>query len=479
ARWVIPPTEGSAADFRDILTILHVQNIYTVRLQAGPGGFPFTLRWNNDNFPAGKFTLRDKATGGSQILVNMKTQDACTVATPTITQVEIVHDGPEFFPFSAGWNIVSLPLKPTLTKDKSLIFPSAVSKAFYFDNGYQFADSLDNGIAYWLKFSNAQNIGIDGDTVEADTIPLSAGWNMIGTITLPVPTAGIVQQPSNIVVSSYFGFPGSYIPTTTIEPARGYWVKAGAPGTLILSSGAAAAPKARTVPAEWEALSAMNGVTLTDRHGFRHTLRFGETYPDGVHPRSYELPPPPPAGIFDARFASDLAAELLEAGTVSSPILLRGARYPVTIELTPGGTGHPGTVDLVDVVTGATVATNVGPGSPFVLRDASVTSLIIRAGGVADVPAVFALHQNFPNPFNPATAITFDLASGATVSVRVYNILGQTVARLAENRNFDAGRHRLDFRADALGSGIYFCRMEAIGLDGAIRIFSVKMLLVK
>jgi photosystem II stability/assembly factor-like uncharacterized protein len=478
-RWVIPPTQGSLTDIRDILTMTHIQNIYTVRLQPGPGGYPFALRWNNANFPAGKFTLRDKATGGSQFSVNMKTQNTYSVTNPSVTQVEIVHDGPDFFPFNSGWNIVSLPLKPTGTKAKNLIFPTAVSKAFYFDNGYQFADSMVNGVAYWLKFPNAQNIGIDGDTVLADTIPVAAGWNMIGTVTLPVGTAGILQQPSNIVISNYFGFGASYTPTTTLEPARGYWVKTGAAGNLILSSSGTAAPKTAALPQEWEALSTMNAVTLTDRHGFRQTLRFGVRYPDGADPRSYELPPPPPAGVFDARFATDRAADVFVTGS-TTPIVLREARYPVTIEVSPGdAAAAPAGVDLTDAATGATIATNVGPGNPFTLRDPSITSIIIKAGNAVDIPVSYALHQNFPNPFNPSTAITFDLPSEASVSIRIFNVLGQTVARLAEHADYAAGRHRLDFRADAFGSGIYFCRMDAVGTDGSARVFSIKMLLLK
>ncbi len=478
-RWLLPPTQGSPADFRDILTILHDKNTYSARLQAGPGGFPFTLRWNVANFPPGKFTLRDKATAGAQFSINMRNQNTYVVTNPAITQVEIVHDGPEFFSFNSGWNIISLPLKPTGTKLKTLIFPSAVSKAFFFNNGYQYDDTLDNGVAYWLKFSNNQDIGIDGDTVESDTIPVNAGWNMIGTVTGPVPTVSIGQQPPGNVVSSYFGFGASYTPTTALQPARGYWVKTNATGTLVLSS-SAAAPRITALPPEWEALARMNGITVTDRHGSGQTLHFSRRYPEGVNPLAYELPPPPPAGVFDARFASDRVAELFgNAGSVSQPIVLRGARYPVTIVLTPGDDDAMTTIDLIDGVTDAVLALNVGPGNPFVLRDAAVTSIVVRAGTGVEVPKAFALHQNYPNPFNPTTTIAFDLASDATVSVRVFNVLGQTVARLTEDREFAAGSHRLDFRADAYGSGIYFCRMDATGVDGVTRTFSTKMLLLK
>jgi photosystem II stability/assembly factor-like uncharacterized protein len=476
-RWLIPPTTGSAKDVRDILTISHVRNTYTARLQPGPGGYPFTLRWNNANFPAGRVTLRDKGTGGALLTVNMKSQNTVTVTNAAITQVEIVHDGPPFFPFNAGWNIVSLPLRPTSTRLKTLIFPTATSKAYLFDNGYQFDDTLDNGVAYWLKFANSQSVGIDGDTVEADTIPVAAGWNMIGTITLPVAISGVVQQPSNNIVSSYFGFTTGYTPTATLEPARGYWVKANAPGSLIIAANSAA-PVAAAAPPEWEALDGMHAVTITDRHSMGQTLRFGPSLPDGADPRAYELPPLPPDGIFDARFSGDRAASVISPDGLSAAVTVRGARYPLTVTIAAGA-ADAGSFDLVDPRDGRTIASNIAPGTPFLLRDPAVTAFAVRVSSDAALPQRFALNQNYPNPFNPATAISFDLPAASTVTMRVFNVLGQAVASLADGILYAPGRHKLDFRADAFGSGIYFCRMEAVGPDGVSRTFSTKMLLVK
>lgn len=360
---------------------------------------------------------------------------------------------------------------------KALLFPTATSKAFSFDNGYMPDDTLDNGVAYWLKFANSQSVGIDGDTVASDTIPVVAGWNMVGSITPPVPTSGIIQQPTGNIVSSYFGFTAGYAATTTLEPARGYWVKANGPGSLILAPGPAA-PKAAALPPEWQALEGMHAVTITDRHSGGQTLRFGATFPDGTDPRSYELPPLPPEGVFDARFSGDRAAALLSPGGLSAPVLIHGARYPLTVTIAAGAAGAAA-FDLIDPLNGRTIASNLGPGTPFVLRDPAVTSFVVKVATDAALPERFALNQNYPNPFNPSTAISFDLPSPSSVTVRVFNVLGQGVATLADQAGYPAGRHMLDFRADAFGSGIYFCRMDAIGPDGVSRTFSMKMLLLK
>lgn len=71
------------------------------------------------------------------------------------------------------------------------------------------------------------------------------------------------------------------------------------------------------------------------------------------------------------------------------------------------------------------------------------------------IPNQFVLQQNFPNPFNPATTINFQLSEKSDVSLKVYNILGKEVAELFKG-NLDGGSHSFNFDAGSLASGIYF-----------------------
>lgn len=73
----------------------------------------------------------------------------------------------------------------------------------------------------------------------------------------------------------------------------------------------------------------------------------------------------------------------------------------------------------------------------------------------------FRLNQNYPNPFNPSTNISFNLPNAADVSLTVYNVLGQRVATLLNNRKYTSGSHTLSFDASNLASGIYIYRIEA------------------
>jgi hypothetical protein len=75
-------------------------------------------------------------------------------------------------------------------------------------------------------------------------------------------------------------------------------------------------------------------------------------------------------------------------------------------------------------------------------------------------PSKFALHQNYPNPFNPETNIEFVLPQAGHVELSVYNVLGQKIAVLLNERRA-AGEHHVTFDASTLSSGVYYYRMES------------------
>jgi hypothetical protein len=86
----------------------------------------------------------------------------------------------------------------------------------------------------------------------------------------------------------------------------------------------------------------------------------------------------------------------------------------------------------------------------------------------------FKLESNYPNPFNPTTTIEFTLAEDGRALLRVYNMLGQEVAKLFDGEA-QAGRvQRVKFDASGLPSGLYFAKLEA-GKQQMMR----KMMLMK
>ncbi len=75
-------------------------------------------------------------------------------------------------------------------------------------------------------------------------------------------------------------------------------------------------------------------------------------------------------------------------------------------------------------------------------------------------PSDFALHQNFPNPFNPVTIIRYSIPLKSQVEIVIYNTLGEKVKQLVSEEK-EAGSYSVEFNASSLPSGNYFYRLQA------------------
>ena len=81
------------------------------------------------------------------------------------------------------------------------------------------------------------------------------------------------------------------------------------------------------------------------------------------------------------------------------------------------------------------------------------------------MPTEFALHENYPNPFNPSTTLRFDLPELRDVNVIIYNMLGQKV-KTFNMENISAGHHSIKWNAtndygDPVGAGVYLYQLQA------------------
>jgi hypothetical protein len=96
-----------------------------------------------------------------------------------------------------------------------------------------------------------------------------------------------------------------------------------------------------------------------------------------------------------------------------------------------------------------------------------------------EAPKVFALSQNFPNPFNPSTSIQYGLPSQSSVRLVIYNVLGQAVKELV-NAEQPAGYQSVVWNAN-VSSGIYIYQLEAVAIGDPSKRFveTKKMLLLK
>ncbi len=76
------------------------------------------------------------------------------------------------------------------------------------------------------------------------------------------------------------------------------------------------------------------------------------------------------------------------------------------------------------------------------------------------IPTSFRLEQNYPNPFNPTTQFAFSIAKRGFVTLKVYDVLGRTVATLVEEEK-NPGRYVVPWNADNIGSGVYFYTLRS------------------
>jgi hypothetical protein len=91
----------------------------------------------------------------------------------------------------------------------------------------------------------------------------------------------------------------------------------------------------------------------------------------------------------------------------------------------------------------------------------------------APLPGRFTLEQNFPNPFNPTTAIVFSLQNAGFSTLDVFDLLGRKVAVLVDGQ-LPAGKHSVAFDASHLASGVYVYRLRTGGLSESKRMILMR-----
>ena len=192
----------------------------------------------------------------------------------------------------------------------------------------------------------------------------------------------------------------------------------------------------------------------------------------------------------DARYefleAREPDGNLLKSGSGRETLFLTSDRTPGELNIGAvrtdgqGASGNGKLVELTFKTSGTPSALDFQVSeSVLVGVDGAVDMLSrVEIGHLKPLPDQYRLNQNMPNPFNPSTAIGYQLPEAGQVRLAVYNLLGQEV-RVLVNERRDAGLFSATWDGtDALGrrvaSGIYLYRIQA-GSFSAIK----RMLLLK
>jgi hypothetical protein len=377
--------------------------------------------------------------------------------------------------YTSGWNMVSNPVSTPNDSVHQLYPGSTFNYVFGFGtSGYFQTKVMLNGAGYWGKFAASGTQLICGGPLTLDTITVVPGWNIMGSISASVDTAAIVQIPPGTVVSKYFKYNLGYSEAATIDPGKGYWVKAGSVGKLVLSGSLAARPLAEAV----NLLEGFSSLTITDQAGAAQTLYLGSAFAKPASLDLFELPPRAPEGAFDVRFSSGRSVELVAPGQSGKhTVSIGSAVFPVTISWNIAGT-----MKLMARAGEAEGRELTGQGA-WTISDPGLTKLTITSLDV-EVPKEYSLGQNYPNPFNPSTTIMVGLPVQSRMTVQIFNLLGQKVADVADG-TYAAGYHEVMWNGamgsgEAVSSGVYFYRLEATSVVDGHKFAQVrKMLLMK
>ena len=89
-----------------------------------------------------------------------------------------------------------------------------------------------------------------------------------------------------------------------------------------------------------------------------------------------------------------------------------------------------------------------------------VATVVASEIALTDVPSDFSLVQNYPNPWNPSTTISYSLPQPGEVRINLYNALGQHIGTLVSGFR-QAGTYRVELSGDGRSSGTYFYRLQS------------------
>lgn len=138
---------------------------------------------------------------------------------------------------SIGWNLISVPrIQVDYAADS--VFKHKFGSMFGFSGGsYAEALTLELGRGYWAYYTAASTETISGVAPASITVPLSLGWNLVGSKSVAVPVASLVMDGGSSIFGDVFKYDpalGSYQTTSVINPGEAVWVYVTKDGNITL-----------------------------------------------------------------------------------------------------------------------------------------------------------------------------------------------------------------------------------------------------
>ncbi len=342
----------------------------------------------------------------------------------------------------------------------------------------------DMGFALLVNIRNVKLKTSSGTTVVTSTpynISLPAGWSLIGNpFNFNIPFDSLRVSFGTFELWSFEG--DWQINTRGLEPWKGYaiWLSDAAtfsirPGVAGLNTGTALYSVANNDAENWLLQIIADNGRSTSRFNFAGQYAGATDNEDALDLHQ----PVRLADGVEVVFANENAEPLKV--DIRKPSA-NGHTWEFTCRLNPedevlsltfdGVATVPQAFDvfLLEPETATAYNLRANPRLQFATHDLTEKRFQLVAGTKAYLheqslqaelhPSSFELLQNFPNPFNPATQIIYSLPEASHVEISVYNIRGEAVTKLVNERQ-ESGSHTVVWNAEKVGSGVYFIRMQA------------------
>ncbi|MDP3150997.1 MAG: choice-of-anchor D domain-containing protein [Ignavibacteria bacterium] len=412
--------------------------------------------------------------------------------------------------FTAGWNLISVPVLPNDQNTSAVIGDDAASFFLYeYKNADYFsAITVERNKGYWFGIETNATVDVTGKPkITDDTLSVSAGWNLVGSPFLKkYPKSAVMYTKNGVIVSadsavqlgwvqnSFYNYnvtSKSYESADTLSLWNGYLLEELSDSVKIIylkNNQTGALPKKVIVKEaslnDWAvnistSLNGLNDNLLSFGQSELATDEFDNKY-------DFVKPPKSPAGSVESyfehtgwnslfsKYSSDIKrtttgkdaqwsfnisalqnGELfLDWKNILSQIPAEVRKQFVSIGLSTLDIPNFLTVDMLKIYS---MSLPVEKDKTYRF---SINASVTDVPDEKITPKSFGLMQNYPNPFNPVTNIRFEVANTQHVTLKVFDILGKEVAVLVDQMK-EAGSYSVDFSPANLASGTYLYRLQA------------------
>lgn len=499
------PKRSASRDIRNINDTTQ-SIIYKVKFNAGaPENYPVVLTWDTRDFIEGSnLFIRDLVNGAYFPSVNMRnatkvggvgsTIQSFTILDHRITEFIIEYTLPKTIDYvdangnpiiKEGWNLLSLPVKPTnLTKEN--VYPNSQNIPLaWFQSSYQLQPELKEGVGYFIKYGSQVDKRFVGTFISEVSVAQGnpvrvwkgdkdrGGWMTVGALSLPVSVENIFFEPlkqgdatpdkSFTLARGVWGYKTNegYKDNSILSPGLGYWIKVNENGYYGLK-GPFLKTDAGFSYAESRELTKVKATALTVKDNDQKSNTIYFTNDKNVRVENFELPPVPQFGMFDVRFNSNLAL----TNAQEDVIRLQGVTYPLTIQVENAKEN----LTFADAITGEVYGKVFKGQSGNIVINEESSNAVKMTTETGDLTNNFVA---FPNPVTNTSMIDFTLNTDSQVTVNVYDQLGNLVANLVNDFK-TAGSYSVEFNTNNLAAGTYLAKITSANMNQTIKLSVIK-----